>query len=60
MGWFSNDDTDEARRKREEQQSRRAISESKARQLRWAEKEFKKDPGNRLAKGILDANRNNL
>jgi hypothetical protein len=59
MGWFSGT-SDEERQAEQDRESRRAISESRARQLAWAEREATKDPNSKLAQGILDYARRNL
>lgn len=60
MGWFSSGKSEEERNADLERDNRRAISEQKAKQLAWAEKEAAKNPDSKLARGILEANRNNL
>jgi len=60
MGIFSSGKSDEERQADQDRDNRRAISEQKASQLAWAEKEAEKDPDSALARGILDANRRNL
>ncbi|MET9782666.1 hypothetical protein ABZY32_16510 [Nocardiopsis alba] len=60
MSWFPKPKSDDEIRADRDREARRSQSESKARQLAWAEREAKKNPDSKLAQGILDHNRNNF
>lgn len=60
MSWIPKMETDEEFRAKRARESRRMASETKARNLAWAEQVAEQSPDSRLAQGILEANRRDL